>query len=280
MRDSVGLDRCGKGSRCVSAPALGGRADCSGRRLLCHWRRRPSSLPAGRRRPRPRRCSACASPCRCPTRPRPRPASPSRSSSATPARRSATPCLGATITDVIPPQLSRQVADVRFQGNFESVSYDASTGTAVFTLFSLDACWDHGAGVDRRRVPARHGRSAPRRRTTGTMRAVQRQSPVTSNQVIVISRAASDWTVTKNVVPGRGPTAGGHAVHVSRRHHVRRRRQPEPERRDLRGHAPAGRPVRVRDGRWDVQRRHQPGDVAAAQPGAQRQPERDRRSKR
>ena len=39
---------------------------------------------------------------------------------------------------------------------------------------------------------------------SGTMRA-SNANPVTSNQVIVTSRAASDWTVTKNVVPAGVP---------------------------------------------------------------------------
>ena len=114
-----------------------------------------------------------------------------------------TPCVGATITDVIPPQLSRQVADVRFQGNFQSVNYDASSGTAVFTLFSpiaagttaqvsITAEFPPGTAVGTQAV------------NSGTMRA-SNANPVTSNQVIVTSRAASDWTVTKNVVPAGVP---------------------------------------------------------------------------
>jgi hypothetical protein len=47
-----------------------------------------------------------------------------------------TPCEGATITDTLPPQLSRAAADVQFSGNFADVAYDPATGTAVFTVFS------------------------------------------------------------------------------------------------------------------------------------------------
>jgi uncharacterized repeat protein (TIGR01451 family) len=114
-----------------------------------------------------------------------------------------TPCVGATITDVIPPQLSRQVNDVRFQGNFQSVNYDANTGTATFVLFSplaagttaqvsISAQFPPGTAVGTVAV------------NQGTMRA-SNANPVTSNQVQVVSRAASDWTVTKNVVPAGNP---------------------------------------------------------------------------
>ncbi|HET9600913.1 MAG TPA: hypothetical protein VFP08_04960, partial [Acidimicrobiales bacterium] len=112
-------------------------------------------------------------------------------------------CVGATITDVIPPQLSRQVNDVQFQGNFQSVTYDASTGTAVFQLFnplaagttaqvSISAQFPPGTAVGTQAV------------NQGSMSASNAPS-VTSNQVIVTAKAKSDWTVTKNVVPAGAP---------------------------------------------------------------------------
>jgi uncharacterized repeat protein (TIGR01451 family) len=112
-------------------------------------------------------------------------------------------CEGATITDVIPPQLSRQVTDVEFGGNFQSVNYDATTGTATFVLFdpvqagttaqvSISAQFPPGTAVGTVAL------------NQGTMRA-SNANPVTSNQVQVVSRAASDWTVTKNVVPAGNP---------------------------------------------------------------------------
>ena len=111
--------------------------------------------------------------------------------------------MGATITDVIPPQLSRQVNDVQFQGNFQSVTYDASTGTAVFQLFnplpagttaqvSISALFPPGTAVGTQAV------------NQGSMSASNAPS-VTSNQVIVTAKAQSDWTVTKNVVPAGTP---------------------------------------------------------------------------
>ena len=37
---------------------------------------------------------------------------------------------------MIPPELSRQVSDVKLHGNFQSATYDAATGTATFVLFN------------------------------------------------------------------------------------------------------------------------------------------------
>ncbi len=49
-----------------------------------------------------------------------------------------TTCSGVTITDVLPPQLSRAVADVTLVGDSHTVktAYDPATGTAIFTLAS------------------------------------------------------------------------------------------------------------------------------------------------
>src|SRR6478735_4851128 len=46
------------------------------------------------------------------------------------------PCENATITDTLPPQVSRAAADVQFGGNFANVDYNPATGTALFTLFT------------------------------------------------------------------------------------------------------------------------------------------------
>ena len=43
---------------------------------------------------------------------------------------------GATITDTLPPEVSRAAADVQFGGNFANVAYNPATGTALFTLFT------------------------------------------------------------------------------------------------------------------------------------------------
>ena len=42
------------------------------------------------------------------------------------------PCIGATVTDTLPPELSRAAADVQFGGNFADVTYNPTTGTALF----------------------------------------------------------------------------------------------------------------------------------------------------
>ena len=39
-------------------------------------------------------------------------------------------CVGATIVDVLPPELSHLATDVKLAGNFASANYDAATGTA------------------------------------------------------------------------------------------------------------------------------------------------------
>jgi uncharacterized repeat protein (TIGR01451 family) len=112
-------------------------------------------------------------------------------------------CHGAVITDVIPAELSRQVADVKLAGNFASATYDAATGTARFVLFdpvaagttaqvAISAQFPPGTPVGTQAV------------NQGTITATN-ASPVTSNQVIVTAKAASKWTVTKNVVPAGAP---------------------------------------------------------------------------
>jgi LPXTG-motif cell wall-anchored protein len=112
-------------------------------------------------------------------------------------------CVGATITDVIPPQLSRQVSDVRFGGNFQSVNYDASTGTAVFTLFSpLPAGTTAQVAISAQFPP---GTAVGTQAVNQATMSASNANPVTSNQVIVTARAQSDWTVTKNVVPAGTP---------------------------------------------------------------------------
>ena len=104
---------------------------------------------------------------------------------------------------MIPPQLSRQVSDVRFQGNFQSVNYDANTGTATFVLFSPMAAGTTAQVSIAAQFPPGTAVGTVAE-NEGTMRAAN-ASPVTSNRVTVISRAASDWTVTKNVIPAGVP---------------------------------------------------------------------------
>ena len=108
-------------------------------------------------------------------------------------------CTGVTITDVIPPQLSRHAADVKLAGNFLSATYDAATGTAHFVLADPVPAGTTAQVAISAQFPAGTpvGTQAVNQGTISGSNA----SPVTSNQVIVTAKAASKWTVTKNVVP-------------------------------------------------------------------------------
>jgi uncharacterized repeat protein (TIGR01451 family)/LPXTG-motif cell wall-anchored protein len=110
-----------------------------------------------------------------------------------------TDCAGAQIVDVLPPQLSRLITDVKLQGNFKAATYDPNTGTATFTLFDpLPAGTTAQVSISAQFPPGTTpGTTAE---NIGTMTATN-APPVTSNKVIVTATAASHWTVTKNVVP-------------------------------------------------------------------------------
>ena len=112
-------------------------------------------------------------------------------------------CTGVTITDVIPPQLSRLAADVKLSGNFLSATYDAATGTAHFVLIDPVPAGTTAQVAISAQFPAGTpvGTQAVNQGTISGSNA----SPVTSNQVIVTAKAASKWTVTKNVVPPGTP---------------------------------------------------------------------------
>ena len=112
-------------------------------------------------------------------------------------------CTGVTITDVIPPQLSRLAADVKLAGNFLSATYDAATGTAHFVLADPVPAGTTAQVAISAQFPAGTpvGTQAVNQGTISGSNA----SPVTSNQVIVTAKAASKWTVTKNVVPAGAP---------------------------------------------------------------------------
>ena len=114
-----------------------------------------------------------------------------------------TPCTGAQIVDVLPPQLSRLATDVRLGGNFRSSSYDASTGTVTFTLFDpLPAGTTAQVSISAQFPPGTPpGTTAE---NIGTMSATN-APPVTSNRVVVTARAASQWTVSKGLAPGTVP---------------------------------------------------------------------------
>ncbi len=109
-------------------------------------------------------------------------------------------CEGATVTDTLPPEVSRAAADVQFSGNFADVAYNPATGTAVFTLFSpLDAGTTAQIAVTVRFPPGTApGTVATNQATIDATNA----APVASNQVSVTARAASQWTVTKGRVTG------------------------------------------------------------------------------
>jgi uncharacterized repeat protein (TIGR01451 family) len=113
------------------------------------------------------------------------------------------PCRGARITDVLPPQLSRLATDVRFAGNFQSVSYNAANGTVTFVLFDpLPAGTTAQVSISAE-FPAG---TAPGTVASniGTMTATN-APPVTSNRVDVTAIARSDWTVSKGLAPGTIP---------------------------------------------------------------------------
>jgi len=109
-------------------------------------------------------------------------------------------CTGAKIVDVLPPQLSHAASDVKLGGNFSTSTYDPTTGTATFTLFSpLKAGTTAQVSITTLFPPG----TAP-----GTV-AVNRGSisatnatPVVSNPVTVTAKAASTWTVSKGLAPG------------------------------------------------------------------------------
>ena len=113
-------------------------------------------------------------------------------------------CTGVTITDVIPPQLSRLASDVKLVGQLpvghlrrgdrhgplraRSTRCPAGTTAQV----AISAQFPAGTPVGTQAV------------NQGTISG-SNASPVTSNQVIVTAKAASKWTVTKNVVPPGTP---------------------------------------------------------------------------
>ncbi|HEX6785686.1 MAG TPA: hypothetical protein VF076_00700, partial [Acidimicrobiales bacterium] len=112
-------------------------------------------------------------------------------------------CANATIDDVIPPELSRLAADIKLSGNFITASYDATTGTAHFVLVNPVPAGTTAQVAISAQFPA--GTPVGTVATNqGTMSA-SNAAPVTSNQVIVTAKAASQWTVTKNVVPAGAP---------------------------------------------------------------------------
>jgi hypothetical protein len=111
-----------------------------------------------------------------------------------------TDCVGAKIVDVLPPQLSHLITDVKLAGNFKSATYDANTGTATFILFDpLPAGTTAQVSISAQFPPG----TAPgtTAQNFGTMTATN-APPVTSNKVIVTAKAASKWTVTKGLSPG------------------------------------------------------------------------------
>lgn len=111
-----------------------------------------------------------------------------------------TPCEGATITDTLPPQLSRAAADVQFSGNFADVAYNPATGTAVFTLFS-----PLPAGTTAQvAITARFPSGTPQGTSTTNVATIQALNafPVESNPVTVTAIAAPSWVVTKGRVTG------------------------------------------------------------------------------
>jgi hypothetical protein len=114
-----------------------------------------------------------------------------------------TDCAGATIVDVLPPELSRQVSDVKLQGNFQSATYDAATGTATFVLFDPVAAGTTAQVSISAQFPP--GTAVGTTATNQGVISASNASPVTSNQVTVTAKAASAWTVTKNVVPAGAP---------------------------------------------------------------------------
>ena len=110
------------------------------------------------------------------------------------------PCEGTTVTDTLPPEVSRAVPDVQFGGNFANVSYDAASGTALFTLFS-----PLPAGTTAQLSITVHFPAGTTAGTVATNRATivaANAAPVQSNAVSVTARAASAWTVTKGQVTG------------------------------------------------------------------------------
>src|SRR5262245_27549564 len=112
-------------------------------------------------------------------------------------------CTGVTIDDVIPPELSRLASDIKLSGNFLTASYDAATGTAHFVLIDpVPAGTTAQVAISAQFPPGTPvGTQAVNQGTISGSNA----SPVTSNQVIVTAKAASQWTVTKNVVPAGTP---------------------------------------------------------------------------
>jgi len=110
------------------------------------------------------------------------------------------PCEGATVTDTVPPELSRAAADVQFGGNFANVNYDPATGAAFFTLFT-----PLPAGATAQLSITVHFPAGTAPGTVATDRATivaANAAPVESNAVSVTARAASSWTVTKGQVTG------------------------------------------------------------------------------
>jgi hypothetical protein len=108
------------------------------------------------------------------------------------------PCENATITDTLPPQVSRAAADVQFGGNFADVEYNPATGTALFTLFTPLPAGTTAQVSITVRFPSG---TAPG--TTATNQATMtaaNAAPAQSNQVTVTALAASAWTVTKGRV--------------------------------------------------------------------------------
>ena len=103
-----------------------------------------------------------------------------------------TPCDGATVTDVLPPQVSRATADVEFGGNFADVNYTAATGSAVFTLFSpLPAGATAQISITVHFPPGTaNGTSATNVATIDATNA----APSQSNAVVVTAAVPATWT--------------------------------------------------------------------------------------
>ena len=107
-------------------------------------------------------------------------------------------CVGATVSDTLPPELSRAAAEVQFGGNFADVAYNPATGTALFTLFS-----PLPAGTTAQISITAHFPAGTAPGTVATNQASMsagNAATVESNAVTVTATAASPWRVTKTGV--------------------------------------------------------------------------------
>jgi uncharacterized repeat protein (TIGR01451 family) len=113
-------------------------------------------------------------------------------------------CLGATLTDVLPPELSSLASDVVLASSTPDIanySYTPATRTVLFTFISPLPAGNSGTLTINVKFPNNTTPNNTVATNTATMSATNAVS-VTSSPVTVTATATSNWNVTKSVSGG------------------------------------------------------------------------------